>query len=190
MLRWAKVTLTNAGTNARAMLAQLRGLGSEADDATAEPYDDAELVHPMGLVSRPTRTANLQALVLELTDELLGVLLRDKGQPPFSPPLDEGETRVYSASAPGVRLRLNADHSIDLETDGEYDIRITSVGGTIVLNGGALEVARRTDTVGPSAAMATWMTQVATNFAALGRVQAGLAGDLGVITSGRTTVKA
>lgn len=136
-MRFAKVTLTSLATGVRALLGQLRGLGQDGDDAGAEPYDDAELLNPIGLVARPTRGATLQALLVEVGEELLGLLVRDKGKPVWSD-VEEGETRVYSANNAACRVRLRNDGSIDIEAGPGADIR---------LNGGSLKLARVSDPV-------------------------------------------
>jgi hypothetical protein len=146
-VRFAKITLTSLATGARALLGQLRGLGSEASDASAEPYDDAELLQPLGLVARPTRTSNLQALLIELGEELVGLLLRDKGLAAWTD-VEEGETRLYSNADATCRVRLRADGSIDIEAKAGANLRIaTAGGGNVVINGGTSGVARNGDAV-------------------------------------------
>jgi phage gp45-like len=182
MLRFAKVKLTSLATGARALLAQLRGLGPEADDAASEPYDDAELLQPMGLICRPVRSDTLQALVFELSEDLVGLLLRDKGQPAFTG-LNEGDTMLYAAGDGTVKILLRASGRIEITA---------KAGSDIVHNGGSLEVARRTDPVAPTALMTTWMTQVSGYINGLvpGTVTPPTPLSFGAISAGAANVKA
>lgn len=144
-MRFAKVLRTALGERARALLVQLRGLGDTTSDDDAESHDDVEVFQPLGLFSRPTIRASLEALVAEVGEELLAFALADKGAGVLSD-VEEGETRVYSAGGSTCRVRLRADGSIDIEATSNKNIRITSAGsGEVVLNGGSLKVARVND---------------------------------------------
>jgi phage gp45-like len=130
MLRFAKVKLTSLATGARALLGQLRGLGPEADDAASEPYDDAELLQPMGLIARPARSDTLQALVFEIAEELLGLLVRDKGQPAITD-LEEGETRLYAANNGACRIRLKANGDVVIEMAAGHNVYVGGTSGAV-----------------------------------------------------------
>lgn len=144
-MRFAKVLRTALGARARALFVQLRGLGDSANDDGAESIDDVEVLQPLGLFARPTIRASLEALIVELGEEVLAIALGDKGAGVLND-VEEGETRVYSAGGSTCRVRLRADGSIDIEATSNKNIRITSAGsGDVVLNGGSLKVARVTD---------------------------------------------
>lgn len=144
-MRFAKVLRSSLAARARALLVQLRGLGDTDNDSEAEAHDDVEVFQPLGLFARPTIRASLEALIVEVGEELLALALGDKGAGVLDD-VEEGETRVYSAGGSTCRVRLRADGSIDIEATSDKNIRITSAGsGEVVLNGGSLKVARVTD---------------------------------------------
>lgn len=144
MLRFAKVVRTKIGERARTLLANLRGFGDESGDDAAEALDDVEVLQPLGLFSRPVIAAKLEALIAELGEEVVALVLGNKSQSALD--VEEGETRLYSAGGSTCRVRLRADGSIDIEATSNKNIRITSAGsGEVVLNGGSLKVARVTD---------------------------------------------
>lgn len=160
------------GAATRAVLAELRGVGSSADTSTdtSESPQSVEVVQPHGFAARPAITATLEALVFRDGDEVTVVHLVDKGSAPLSPALAEGETRLWNAG--GATVRLLDD-------------------GSVVLNGGSLDVARKTDPVAVSAAMTTWMGAVGTALNGLGAPVTSLVGTtIGTINGGSSTVKA
>lgn len=134
-----KVTATRLGQNARALLVQLRGVGSEGDDDGAEPYDDSEVRQPLGLFARPVLTPTLQAFAVRLGHQIKTLFLTDKGQAPFTD-VDEGETRTYGVANPAARVRHRADGTTNVESD-------TAHGKDVVLNGGTSVVAAVGDSV-------------------------------------------
>lgn len=146
MFRHLKVTRTRLGERARTLLAQIRGFGSEGADDSAEAQDDIEVVQPFGLLARPVIAAGLELLGVEIGDSTLGLALLNKALSVLD--VEEGETRLYGAKESSCRVRMRADGSIDVEAKSGAAIRITTAGGAnIVLNGGTLDVARKTDPV-------------------------------------------
>lgn len=191
MFRFLKVTRTRLGDRARALLMQIRGFGSEGGDDTAEAQDDVELVQPFGLFARAVIADGLEALAVEIGDSTLGLALINKALSTLN--VEEGETRLYGAKESSCRVRLRADGSLDIEAKSGAAIRITTAGGgNIVLNGGTLDVARKTDAVSPTAEMTTWMSQVATaiNLLAPGSVAPPAPTTFATINGGASTVKA
>jgi phage gp45-like len=136
-LDFFKVVRTALGTMVRVVTAGLRGAGVEGDDAGAEPLDDAEVLSPLGLDSRPFLTADTQAVALRQGDEVLILVVRDKSRAKLTD-LDEGETRLSGAKEVAARVRIRAAGKIEIDA---------LAGQDVVVNGGALEVARRTDPV-------------------------------------------
>lgn len=76
-----------------------------------------------------------------------------------SVPLDNGEAAVYSPAKPGCRAWFDKDGTLHLDA---YS------GQNIVLNGGAVSLARNGDDVALSGAMQTWMNNVALGISAGG----------------------
>lgn len=191
MFRFLKITRTRLGNRARTLLAQVRGYGSEGADDAAEAQDDIEVVQPLGLFARAVIADGLELLAAEIGDSTLGLAVINKALSALD--VEEGETRLYGAKESSCRVRMRADGSIDVEAKSGAAIRITTAGGAnIVLNGGTLDVARKTDAVSPSAAMVTWMSQVATaiNVLAPGSVAPPAPTSFATITGGASTVKA
>lgn len=137
MLRFLKLTRTRLASRVRAVLAQTRGYGVEGADDDAESQDDVEIVQPLGLMVRPYISAGLELLAAEIGDTTLGLAIINKALEILD--VEEGETRLYGAAEPTARVRLRASGKTEVESKAGQDI---------VLNGGALEVARRTDPVG------------------------------------------
>jgi phage gp45-like len=191
MLRFAKVVRTRLGERVRTLLVNLRGLGDEGDDDAAETLDEVETLQPLGLFSRPTITAKLEALVAELGEEVVALLLGDKGAGVLGD-VEEGETRVYSAGGSTCRVRLRADGSIDIEATSNKNIRITSAGsGDVVLNGGSLKVARVTDpTTGHTHTVTHALTAPPMGGAVTGTITISTATDTIASSGGAARVKA
>ncbi len=148
MLRFLKVTRTRVSDRVRSLMLQVRGYGSEGadDDESTERQDDVELVQPLGLMARAVIARGLEVLTAEIGDQTVGLALLNKALSVLS--LEEGETRLYGAKESSAHVRIRADGSLDIEAKSAQAIRITtSGGGNIVLNGGALDVARKTDPV-------------------------------------------
>lgn len=190
-MRFAKVLRSSLAARARALLVQLRGLGDTDNDSEAEAHDDVEVFQPLGLFARPTIRASLEALVVEVGEELLALALGDKGAGVLDD-VEEGETRVYSAGGSTCRVRLRADGSIDIEATSNKNIRITSAGsGDVVLNGGTLKVARVTDSTTGHAHTATHaLTAPAGGGLVTGTITIASATDTIAASGGASRVKA
>lgn len=110
-----KVVRTQLGTARRVLLASVAAAGNEGDDATAEQIDECEVFGTLGLMARPSNGASgAYALVVEDGDEMLVMLLQDKGLRTVS--LDEGEVRLHGVNATNdasfVTIRGNGDIEI------------------------------------------------------------------------------
>lgn len=142
MLEFLKVTRTTLGAAKRVMLAQLRGVGDEGDDESAEPVDAAEIFGMIGLMVRPFLTAHTEAVAFRVGDQVVVLNVNDKSLSVFND-VAEGETRLYGAKEPSARLRLRDDGSADLEVKTNMDLRITVSGsGNVIFNGGSTPVAK------------------------------------------------
>lgn len=141
-----KVTALTTSTTRRVVTAQLAGVGSEGDDATAERFDDAEVVQPCGLMARPALTATTEAIGVRRGDELIALFLIDKGAAVQN--VEAGETRLHGSGTTNATtvIRLRADGSIEITSAANGAININAHGvGDVVVNGGTLKVARVTD---------------------------------------------
>lgn len=141
MIERMRVLATSLGTTVRVVMAQLRGVGSEGQDSSAEPYDGAEVVTPLGFVSRPKIPASgnlVTALVFRDGDDAFVIHVRDKLLPKISDSdVAAGDAVMFSPGTPGTTIKLLASGAIAI-TSGSQDV---------TFNGGTLAVARHSDQV-------------------------------------------
>lgn len=148
-IEFVKVTATAASTSSRVVTVQAAGVGAEGDDDGAQGFDDVEVAQPCGLMARPSLTRTSEGVCVRRGDELIALVLIDKGAP--AQDVEAGETRLYGAngstnSTAVIRIRANGD--VEITAKSAQAIRLTTAGGgDIVLNGGSLKVARATDAV-------------------------------------------
>lgn len=147
-IEFVKVTAATASTSSRVLTVQAAGVGAEGDDDGAQGFDAVEVAQPAGLMASPSLTATTEAVAVRRGDELVALVLIDKGAPAQS--VEAGETRLYGVGSDNstavIRLRANGD--VEITAKSARAIRLaTSGGGDIVLNGGTLKVARVTDAV-------------------------------------------
>ena len=147
-IEFVKVTAATASTSSRVLTVQAAGVGAEGDDDGAQGFDAVEVAQPAGLMASPSLTATTEAVAVRRGDELVALVLIDKGAPAQS--VEAGETRLYGVGSDNstavIRLRANGD--VEITATSARAIRLTtSGGGDIVLNGGSLKVARVTDPV-------------------------------------------
>lgn len=204
MIDTLRILATSLGARARVVLGRLRGVGTLGDPTSAEPADDAEVLHPLGFVSRPKFSGasdeTHDAICYRDGDEVLVLFVRKKsaGLLNVTPSLEEGETRLYAAGAVAAMFRLRPDGSAELlaGTGAPITLRTTG-GGEVRFDGGAfgnLNVGRVSDPVAKNASLGVWMGQVETaiNVLAPGAVTplSTTFTNVGTIASGAPNVKA
>lgn len=176
-----RVTLARWAANVHALLVQGRGAGEI-------PADDVEVYQPQGLRAVPLPRAETEALVIELANGERLALVIDKKRDGGAVVPEAGETLVHSLAQPASVIRWRASG----------DIEVTPLEGrNVVLAGGTLDVARKTDTVDGNAALLTFLNAVATLLNAPGPV-VGAPGTVtpftnpavGTIATGAARVKA
>lgn len=138
MIEFFKLTLAALGGAARTVVAQVRGAGAEGADDDAEPLDGVELVQPYGLFAWPVPSATAEVVGVRVGDEVVGLGALDKGRP-LPAGMQQGEARV-AGSSDAANYRSRPDGTSEVNSD-------TSAGKDVVVNGGTLPVARRTDGV-------------------------------------------
>ena len=148
VIEFVKVTAATASTSSRVLTVQAAGVGAEGDDDGAQGFDSVEVAQPAGIMASPTLTATTEAVAVRRGDELIALVLIDKGAAAQS--VEAGETRLYGVGSDNatavIRLRANGD--VEITAKSARAIRLaTSGGGDIVLNGGTPKVARVTDAV-------------------------------------------
>lgn len=194
-----KVTATAASTSSRVVTVQAAGVGAEGDDDGAQGFDDVEVAQPCGLMARPSLTRTTEGVCVRRGDELVALVLIDKGAP--AQDVEAGETRLYGVngstnSTAVIRIRANGDIDVTAKSARSINLSVSG-GGSVVLAGGSLEVARRTDPVTAAAGLLTTLGQIVTLLNTAGPV-VGAPGTVtpftgptvGTITSGATNVKA
>ena len=134
-----KVTSTQVSSSTRVLTFQAAGVGADGDDTGAEQWDDCELAQPAGFMARPALTATTECFAIRRGDELLGIVIVDKGAPAQN--VETGESRMY-----GVNGATNDAATIRIRASGKIEIT-TETGQDIVHNAGTLKVARVTDPV-------------------------------------------
>jgi hypothetical protein len=136
MIEFFKVTGTQLGETARVMLAQIRGVGNTGDDANAEPMDSVEVHAQIGFDSRPSLTDTTEILAVRDGDEILGLMIVDKGRAAKlgdTPALEEGETRVSGAKEPSAMGQFLANGDVRLAAKVGQKVTIEADAATIVL---------------------------------------------------------
>lgn len=181
-IEFVRVNSVAVSGSTRATTAQVSAGGAEGDDNTAERFDAVEITQPLGLLASPTITSTTEAVCVRRGDEMVALVLIDKGA--AAQDVESGETRLHGVGGDNATavIRLRADGSIEITaatsqtlslntTSAAINVTTTTSGAVnitaggssdIVLNGGSLKVARATDNVNETVNMATWMTQVST----------------------------
>lgn len=131
----------------------IAGLSARADESPS----DVELGQHFGFASAPP--AGLEVVAVPIggsSAHLVVVAELDRSHRPTD--LEAGETCIYNGTT-GVQVRLKPGGSIELVTPSGGKVEIDATGA-VVLNEGAMGVARVGDTVNPSIAMAAWIISV------------------------------
>lgn len=125
-----RVRATKLGTRTRSVIASAFGVGQDGDsDEYQEPFEEIEVLSPIGFKSRPKLLATSELFSIRLGDEAVGLFFIDKMGPTLSnDDFAEGESIVYSPGEPTAVLRMRADGSIDLTAKVEKHIRIRTSG--------------------------------------------------------------
>ena len=114
VIEFVKVTAATASTSSRVLTVQAAGVGAEGDDDGAQGFDAVEVAQPAGLMASPTLTATTEAVAVRRGDELVALVLIDKGAAAQS--VEAGETRLYGVGSDNstavIRLRANGDVEI------------------------------------------------------------------------------
>lgn len=114
VIEFVKVTAATASTSLRVLTVQAAGVGAEGDDDGAQGFDSVEVAQPAGLMASPTLTRTTEAVAVRRGDELVALVLIDKGAPAQS--VEAGETRLYGVGSDNatavIRLRANGDVEI------------------------------------------------------------------------------
>lgn len=181
MMERFRVTLARWASNVHSLLVQGRGAGEI-------PADAVEVYQPQGLRAVPVPRAETEALVIELANGERLALVIDKKRDGGAVVPEAGETQVHGLAQPAAVIRWRASGKIE----------VTPLAGQdLVLAGGSLEVARRTDPVTAAAGLLTTLGQIVTLLNTPGPVVGAPATitpftgpTVGTITSGAPTVKA
>ena len=152
-IQFVRVTAAAVSTSTRAVTVQAAGAGDEGDPNAGERFAGVEVTQPAGLLASPAITSTAEAVCVRRGDELVALVLVDKGAAAQS--IEAGETRLYGVGGDNAAavIRIRADGSIEITAKSAQDISLAvSGGGDVVLAGGSLKVARDTDPV----SVGTW----------------------------------
>lgn len=153
MIDFVRITQLAVDAELRAQTAQVVGYGDETDGGDAEQADEVEVTHPLGFISRPVVTDTLEGVVVMRGDEPVVLALVDKGA--AAQAVEEGEARMHGVGSG------NAAAVTRIRNSGAIELTPKS-GQDLVLAGGTLEVARRTDPVTAAAGLLTTLGQIVT----------------------------
>jgi len=156
MLSFVNVARFVVSTARRVLTASILGAGDPGDDASAERVDGCEVAQPLGLFAQPAVTANTEALIARMGDEVVILAVVDKSRPAQN--VEAGETRLYGVGASNAAtvIRLRNDGSIEITAKSGASVSINVDGaGDVVLDGGSLKAARVTDPVNVAVITAT-----------------------------------
>ena len=173
---FVRVRAARLARDVRAVLVSFAGYGaSEADEDSQEQGTDAEVVTPLGFVSRPKPSDNtrstLEAVVIRDGDDSVIIALVDKSLAKLTDStLAPGEVAIHGACADNIAT------SVRISANGDVTIT-TKSGSKVVVNGGSAPVAHEgsattghqhvlTGTAGPFAIAGT--AQTATDTVAVG----------------------
>lgn len=136
---------------------------------------------PWGISGRPVAGAGVLAAVVKAVGGAFGGMIVGVGTDKYGPQdLNSGETCIWN-KVTGTRILLDQDGKISIDAGSGQDI---------VLNGGSLKVARKTDKTIGDTTMLAWITAVTAKFnAAAGPMLSAPASitpptDFGVINDG------
>lgn len=156
MLSFVNVARFVVSTARRVLTASILGAGDPGDDASAERVDGCEVAQPLGLFAQPALTANTEALVARIGDEVVVLAVVDKSRPAQA--VEAGETRLYGVGASNATavIRIRADGSVEITAKSGANVSVNVDGaGDVVLDGGLFKVARVTDPVNVAVITAT-----------------------------------
>lgn len=186
MIDFYTVTSSALGTRGRGVQLQLRGFGVTGDDDGAEGFDGAELLHPLGIESRPVITPHTEAACVWLGNQLVALGVVDQGRDKLTD-LEVGETRVHAAGKPDARLRMRADGSVECEAVSGKAITLRANGATITITAdGDIELAPatgRTTKLGPTATKAVAVNGDVVNASGTPVPPTGMAGWMASVTA-------
>lgn len=136
MIDTFRILATSLGARVRVVLGRLRGVGTLGAPNDAEAIDDAEVLFPLGYVSRPKFATSADethdAIGFRDGDEVLVIAIRKKsaGLLTASPSMLEGETRVHAAGEVLCMLRLLPDGNIEVRAKSGQDVKLFADGQT------------------------------------------------------------
>lgn len=147
-IEFVTVTGVTVSSSSRALTAQAAALGSAGDNNASERFDGVEVTQPAGLMASPAVTSTTEAVCVRRGDELVALVLIDKGA--AAQGVEAGETRLYGVGGDNatavVRIRANGDVEVTAKSGRNVNLTVSG-GGDVVLAGGSLKAARVTDPV-------------------------------------------
>lgn len=141
-------------TGATAVESSDQGVDPGAPSNEKKSQRPVTSIFPFGFISVPERKLRALALRLGTSNVLLiGIAATQKHGPQD---LAEGESAIYNITSALIRLWKTGKVTVDADTGQDF-----------VVNGGTLQVARKTDKTVADATMTTWIGKVTTVAAAI-----------------------
>ena len=163
-LNFARLVRTTINTAKRLVTAGFRVFDQSGNDDSGSSQEDVEVVMPAGLMARIPATANAEAVVLDLGEQLVCIALVDKTAP--AQDVAEGETRLYGVNGDtnkGANMRITPAGLVALVAQLNQNMTLDTSGtGDVVVNGGTAAVGRVGDAVNPTTLFVTWLQGLAT----------------------------
>jgi hypothetical protein len=113
-IEFVRVNSVAVSGSTRATTAQVSAAGAEGDDNGAERFDAVEITQPLGLIASPTITSTTEAVCVRRGDEMVALVLIDKGA--ASQDVESGETRLHGVGGSNATavFRIRADGAINI----------------------------------------------------------------------------
>lgn len=125
VIEFVKVTAAATSSSSRAVTVQAVGVGAEGDDNGAQSFDDVEVTQPCGLMARPAVTSTTEAVAVRRGDELVALVIVDKGAP--AQDVEAGETRLYGVNGSSNNtavFRIRADGNVEIVSKSAQVVKL------------------------------------------------------------------
>ena len=131
-IEFVTVTGVAASSDTRALTAQAAAMGAAGDDNAAERFDDVEVTQPAGLMASPAVTSTTEAVCVRRGDELVALVLIDKGAAAQS--VEAGETRLYGVGSDNSTavIRLRASGDVEITSKAAQTVKIQAATQSFV----------------------------------------------------------
>lgn len=123
-IEFVTVTGVTVSTSSRALTAQAAALGAEGDANGSEQFDGVEVTQPAGLMASPAVTSTAEAVCVRRGDELVALVLIDKGAAAQN--VEAGETRLYGVGSDNATavIRIRGAGDVELTSKAAREVKL------------------------------------------------------------------